>query len=41
MGQKRRFDKRTEYAKTYSVGDYGWVFRELVPPKIMKNLLKK
>ena len=41
MGQKRRFDKRTEYAKTYSVGDCGWVFRELVPPKIMKNLLKK
>ena len=30
--QKRRVDKRTADAKTYSVGDYVWVFQEVVPP---------
>ena len=31
--QKRRFDKRTADAKAYSVGDYVWVFQEVVPSK--------
>ena len=39
--QKRRFDKRTADAKAYSVGDYVWVFQEVVPPKEPKNYLKK
>ena len=39
--QKRRFDKRTADAKAYSVGDYVWVFQEVVPPKVTKKLLKK
>ena len=30
--QKRRVDKRTADAKAYSVGDYVWVFQEVVPP---------
>ena len=39
--QKRKFDKRTADAKAYSVGDYVWVFQEVVPPKGTKKLLKK
>ena len=39
--QKRRFDKRTADAKAYSVGDYVWVFQEVVPPKGTKKLFKK
>ena len=39
--QKRRFDKRTADAKAYSVGDYVWVFQEVVPPKGTKKLLTK
>ena len=38
--QKRRFDKRTADAKAYSVGNYVWVFQEVVPPKGTKKLLK-
>ena len=39
--QKRRFDKKTADAKAYSVGDYVWVFQEVVPPKGTKKLFKK
>ena len=39
--QKRRFDKRTADTKAYSVGNYVWVFQEVVPPKGTKKLLKK
>ena len=39
--QKRRFDKRTTDAKAYSVGDYVWVFHEVVSLKGTKKLLKK
>ena len=39
--QKRRFDKRTADAKAYSVGDYVWLFQEVVPSKGTKKLLKK
>ena len=38
--QTRRFDKRTADAKAYSVGNYVWVFQEVVPPKGTKKLLK-
>ena len=39
--QKRRFDKRTADAKTYSVGDFVWVFQEVVPPKGTKKINEK
>ena len=39
--QKKRDDKSTADAKTYSVGEYFWVFHELVPPKGTKIYLKK
>ena len=35
--QKRRFDKKTADTKAYSVGDYVWVFQEVVPPKKPKE----
>ena len=41
LDKKRRFDKRTADAKAYSVGDYVWVFQEVVPPKGTKKLFKK
>ena len=33
--------KKTAAAKAYTVGDYVWVFQEIVPPKGTKKLLKK
>ena len=39
--QTRRFDKRTADAKAYSVGDYVWVFQEVVPPKRNQEIIKK
>ena len=39
--QKRRFDKRTADAKAYSVGDYVWVFQEVVPPKGNQETIKE
>ena len=39
--QKRRFDKRIADVKTYSVGDYVWLFQELVPPKWSKKIAEK
>ena len=39
--QRKRFDKKAAGAKAYSVGDYVWVFQNVIPPKKTKNLLKK
>ena len=39
--QKKRFDKKAARAKSYQVGDYAWVFHNVIPPKGTKNLLKK
>ena len=39
--QRKRFDKKAAGAKTYSVGDYVWVFQAFIPPKGAKKLLKK
>ena len=39
--QKWRFDKKTADPKAYSVGDYVWVFEEVVPWKGTENLRKK
>ena len=39
--QKRRFDRRTVDAKACSVGDYVWVFQEVVPQKRTKKFADK
>ena len=39
--QRKRFDKKAAGAKAYSVGDYKWVFQNVIPPKGTKKLLKK
>ena len=38
--QRKRFDKKAAGAKAYSVGDYVWVFQNVIPPKGTKKLLK-
>ena len=38
--QRKRFDKKAAGAKTYSVGDYVWVFQNVIPPKGTKKLIK-
>ena len=39
--QRKKFDKKSAGAKTYSVGDYVWVFLNVIPSKGTKKLLKK
>ena len=39
--QRKRFDKKAGGAKAYSVGDYVWVFQNVIPPKGTKKLLEK
>ena len=39
--QRKRFDKKAAGAKAHSVGDYVWVFKNVIPPKEKKKLLKK
>ena len=39
--QRKRFDKKATGAKAYSVGDYVWVFQNIIPPKGTKKLLNK
>ena len=38
--QRKRFDKKAAGAKAYSVGDYVWVFQNMIPPRGNKKLLK-
>ena len=38
--QRKRFDKKAVGAKANSVGDYVWVFQNVIPPKGTKKLLK-
>ena len=38
--QRKRFDKKAACAKANSVGDYVWVFQNVIPPKRTKKLLK-
>ena len=35
--QRKRFDKRAAGAKAYWVGDYVWVFQNVIPPKGTKK----
>ena len=39
--QRKRFDKKAAGAKAYKVGDYVWVFQNVIPPNGTKKLLKK
>ena len=39
--QKTKFDKKAAGAKAYSVGDYVWVFQNVISPKGTKKLLTK
>ena len=36
----KKFDKKAAGAKAYSVGDYVWVFQNVIPPRGTKKLLK-
>ena len=38
--QRKKFDKKAAGAKAYSVGDYVWVFQNIIPSKGTKKLLK-
>ena len=38
--QRTKFDKKAVVAKAYAVGDYVWVFQNVIPPKGTKKLLK-
>ena len=38
--QRKKFDKKAAGAKAYKVGDYVWVFKNVITPKGTKNLLK-
>ena len=38
--QRKKFDKKAAGAKTYSVGDYVWVFQNVISPNGTKKLLK-
>ena len=38
--QRKRFGKKAAGAKTCSVGDYVWVFQNVISPKETKKLLK-
>ena len=39
--QSKRFDKKAPGAKSRSVGDYVWVFQNVIPPKGTKKIPKK
>ena len=38
--QRKIFNKKATGAKAYSVGDYVWVFQNVIPPKGTKKFLK-
>ena len=41
MRQRKKYDERILQAKPYEVGQYLWVFPNVIPPKGTKKLLKK
>ena len=41
MRQRRKYDEKILQAKPYEVGQYVWVFQNVIPPKGTKKLLKK
>ena len=38
--QRKKFDKKADGTKLYSVGDYVWVFQNVIPPKGTIKFLK-
>ena len=41
MRQRKKYDEKILQAKPYEVGQCVWVFRNVIPPKGTKKLLKK
>ena len=41
MRQRKKYDERTLQAKPDAVGQYVWVFQNIIPPKGTKKLLRK
>ena len=41
MRQRKKYDAKKLQAKPYVVGQYVWVFQNIIPPKGTKNLLEK
>ena len=41
MRQRKKYDERILQAKPYEVGQYVWVFQNVITPKATKKLLKK
>ena len=41
MRQRKNYDEKILQAKPYAVGQYVWVFQNVIPPKGTKKLLKK
>ena len=41
MRQRKKYDQKILQAKPYEVGQYVWVFQNVIPPKGTKKLLKK
>ena len=40
MRHRKKYDKKIQQAKPYAVGQYVWVFQNVIPPKGTKKLLK-
>ena len=40
MRQRKKYDERILQAKPYAVGQYVWVFQNIIPPKGTKKLKK-
>ena len=41
MRQRKKYDEKMFQAKPYAVGQYVWVFQNVIPPKGIRKLLKK
>ena len=41
MRQRKKYDEKILQAKPYAVGQYVWVFQNVIPPKGTKKVLKK
>ena len=39
--QHKKYDEKILQAKPYAVGQYVWVFQNVIPPKVTEKLLKK
>ena len=41
MRQRKKYDKKILQARPYAVGQYVWVFQNIIPPKGTIKILKK